>query len=385
MLGQRAVPDAHTVSATVAPLDVALLNPFFWPEVRRGSERLVHDLAVDLIALGARPQLITSHPGRPRGSVEDGFRITRNWRPPEPWRVRKFEPHLSHVPFSYASLMASGADVAHAFYPTDALAALRWSRKTGRPAVFSYMGHPVREMCATYRLRKTILEQVIGESDAIVALSRSAGDAMWRWFGVEPRIIYPGVDLDAFVPGEGRSEHPTVACAGAVDDGRKRIPLLLRAFSLVRDSRPHARLLLTRPSDPKLAQRLTDGHPGVELVPAERPVASVFREAWASGLTSYNEAFGLVLVESLACGTPVFGAREGGVREIVDSTEIGCLFEGDDERDVARSILEALELAEAPGTAAACRSRAEWFDTRSGARAHLALYDELVDARGSTR
>ena len=104
----------------------------------------------------------------------------------------------------------------------------------------------------------------------------------------------------------------------------------------------------------------------------------MFREAWASGLTSYNEAFGLVLVESLACGTPVFGSRDGGIPEIVDRPEVGRLFEGDDERDVARAILETLELAEEPGTAGGCRARAEDFDTLSGAIAYLDLYRSLT-------
>lgn len=360
-------------------LSIALMNPFFWPEVRRGSERHVHDLATDLVALGCRPHVITSHPGLPRQSVEDGFPVTRHWRPPEkPWAMRKVEPNLSHVPFSYGSLVRGDFDLAHAFYPTDALAGLRWARRTGRPAVFSYMGHPSRPMLATYRLRRAMLERVIGESDAVVTLSRSAHDALWRWFAVESRVIYPRVDLGAFTTGDGRAEQPTIACASAVDDARKRIPLLLRAFALVRKQRPQARLLLTRPGDQALARRLTDDNPGVELVPRERPVATVFREAWVSGLTSYNEAFGLVLVESLACGTPVFGAREGGVTEIVDSAEIGRLFDGDDEREVATAILETFELAEAPGTAAACRARAEKFDTASGAREHVELYEELT-------
>lgn len=362
-----------------AALSVALLNPFFWPEVRRGSERLIHDLAVDLLELGVRPQLITSHPGRPRTSVEDGFEITRNWRPPEkPWTIRKVEPNLSHVPFSYRSLKRGDSDLAHAFYPTDALAALRWSERTGRPSIFSYMGLPSRRVLTTFRLRKAILERVIGESACVTTLSRPARDAMWRWFGVESRIIYPGVDLEDFTPGEGRADVPTISCAGAVDDARKRIPLLLRAFALVRRDRPDARLLLTRPTDPEAARRLTDGNPGVELVPRERHVASVFRESWASGLTSYNEAFGLVLVESMACGTPVFGPDDGGPGEIIDSAQVGRTFGGDDEADVARAILETLDLAGDPGTAAACRARAEDFASAASARATLDLYEELV-------
>jgi glycosyltransferase involved in cell wall biosynthesis len=378
VLGQRSLPDADAVSAQAEGLSVALLNPFFWPEVRRGSERLLHDLAAELVALGHAPTLITSHRGAPARSNEDGFEIHRHWRPPEPWTIRRIEAQLSHVPFSYLSLVAGSYDVAHAAYPTDALAALRWARRTGRPAVFSYMGTPSRRVIASRRLRRSILERVTEESDAIVTLSGVARDAMWRWFAVESRVINPAVDLDAFRPGDGRAEAPTIACASAVDDARKRIPLLLRAFALVRRSRPDARLLLTRPARPDLERRLREENPGVELVPAERDVATVFREAWASGLTSYNEAFGLVLVESLACGTPVFGARDGGVPEIVDSPEVGRLFDGDDERDVAKAILETLELAEAPGTAAACRTRAEAFDSRSAGLAHLELYRELL-------
>jgi glycosyltransferase involved in cell wall biosynthesis len=358
-------------------LEVALLNPFFWPEVRRGAERVIHDLAVDLVELGSKPTLITSHRGLPRRSIEDGFTVTRHWRPPEPWTMRNIEPHLSHVPLSYLSLLAGDYDIAHAGYHTDALATLWWAARTGRPAVYSYHGHPTRRMIARKRLRRSILERVTGASDGIITSSRSARDALWRWFGVEARVIYPGVDLETFSPGDGRAEQPTIACAAAADDPRKRIGLLLRAFAIVRGTRPDARLLLTRPARKDLARSLTDGHPGVELVPPGQP-ETTFREAWATGLTSYNEAFGLVLVESLACGTPVFGERDAGIPEIVDSPAVGRLFEGDDDREVAKTILDTLELAEAPGTAAACRARAEVFDRRLAAVAHLDFYRELL-------
>jgi phosphatidylinositol alpha-mannosyltransferase len=366
------------VSASADSLSVALLNPFFWPEVRRGSERLVHDLAVDLLELGQRPHLVTSHRGLPTRSVEDGFPITRNWRPPEPWTLRNIEANLSYLPFSYRTLRKEQPDIAHAFYFTDALAAIRWARADGRPAIFSYMGKPNRQVLASRRQRKSILERVITEADAVTTLSKGAADAMWRWLGVESRIVYPGVDLDAFALGEGRAEEPTIACTGAVNDARKRIPLLLRAFARVRADRPEARLLLTRPADPQVEQRLLNDNPGLELVPIERPVVLLYQEAWCTGLTSYNEAFGLVLVESMACGTPVFAARDGGPAEIVDSPRVGSLFETDDERDVARAMHEALELAEDPGTAAACRARAEGFSTMASARVTLDLYRELL-------
>ena len=67
--------------------------------------------------------------------------MVRTWRPPSGrLRRRLYEDHLTHVPFSYLELARGDDDVAQALYPTDALAAARWTRRTGRPSVFSLMG-----------------------------------------------------------------------------------------------------------------------------------------------------------------------------------------------------------------------------------------------------
>ena len=98
-----------------------------------------------------------------------------------------------------------------------------------------------------------------------------------------------------------------------------------------------------------------------------------------SALTAYREAFGLVLVEALACGTPVVGADHGAVPEVVDRDGIGVLFEDGDERGVARALLEGFELAADAGTRARCRERAEGFSSARLAAEYEALYLELLD------
>ena len=368
-------------ATTTDPLRVALLTFGFWPEIQRGGERIVHELGVELLRLGHRPHVITSHPAPPARAIEDGIAITRHWRPPEvALRLRKIEQHLSHLPFSYLSLHAAHKDIAHAFFPTDALASAKWSERTGRPAIFTHTGIPRRDQLSNQRLRIKVLERATRASTAVTVLSKAARENMWRWLGVEARLVYPGVDLSAFELADMRAEQPTIACAAAVDDARKRIPLLLRAFRRVRRSHRSARLLLPRPSDPQLEAQLRTETDGLEFfAPDAQAVSRIFQEAWVSALTSYNEAFGLVLVESLACGTPVVGARDGGVPEIVDRPEIGRLFDGDDERVVARALLEALELAKDPGTASACRSRASEFSRESTARQYESLYLELLE------
>jgi glycosyltransferase involved in cell wall biosynthesis len=361
---------------------VALLNPCFFPEVRRGSERLIRELASGLVASGHSPTLITSHPGRPSVSVEHGLRVVRNWRPPDERLTRRLYPdYLTHVPFSYASLRRRRVDIANAFFPTDALAAVRWQEQVGRPVVFSYGGLPDRAVLADRRHKLRILERAVHGSDAVITSSRTAADAMRRWMGVEARPIYPGVDLDAFTTGGSRDPSPTIFCAASPDDARKRVALLVSAFEIVRRSRTDARLVLIRPRDPASIERHGLDVPGVEMIdPVSEPaeLAPHYRRAWVSALTAYREAFGLVLVESLACGTPVVGARHGAVPEVVDREGIGALFDGDEPEAVARALLEGLELSEDAGTGARCRARAEDFSTERLAHEYESLYLELL-------
>jgi glycosyltransferase involved in cell wall biosynthesis len=79
-----------------------------------------------------------------------------------------------------------------------------------------------------------------------------------------------------------------------------------------------------------------------------------------------EEAFGLVLVESLACGTPVFARSDGGGREIV-TPETGVLFDAD--ADLPGALERCLRLPRG----ATCRARAEQFPSRASAEAYVEL------------
>jgi glycosyltransferase involved in cell wall biosynthesis len=374
--------------AGTAGLRIALLSPCTWPEVRRGAERLVRDLAGGLIARGHRPRLITSHPGPPSRAVEDGLEVIRHWRPPAGRLARrKFEDHLTHLPFSWLSLLRGDDDVAHATYVTDAVVAARWSRRTGKPSIHAVLGAPDRRYLVRRRKRIALWVEACRDCDAVTVLSRAAAEALWRELGVEARVIPPGVDTAAFSPPEdpGRDERPTILCLSAIDDPMKRVDLLLEAFALVRRERPDARLLLDRPSDPALAARL-GARDGVELLPARAGQAELleaYRRAWVCALPSLGEAFGLVLAEALACGTPVVGSDAGGIPEVLGGREdVGRLFAGDEPQALATALLEALELAADPATRSRCRERAEELSLERSVAAYESLYRELLAARG---
>jgi glycosyltransferase involved in cell wall biosynthesis len=335
---------------------VALLNPVFWPEVRRGSERFARELADALRARGHEPRIVTSHRGLPRRDVEDGVEIVRVPRLPGARLDRRlYEHHLTHLPFTYLELRRHGADVAHALYPTDALAALRW----GGPTVFSYMGVPHRVALANRRLRKEIMVKAVHSADAVVALSEHAAEGFRRWLGVDPVVIAPPVDLDAFRPGPGRAETPTVLCSADRTQPRKRVDLLVEAVRRM----DGVRLVLDRKGPPL-------SEPFVELrdLDDRAALAQANREAHVAALPSWGEAFGMVLTEAMACGTPAVGPTE----ELFDRPGVGVAFTGEDPAELAA----ALERAMAEADPEACRARAGDFSAERCAAAYERLYDQ---------
>jgi glycosyltransferase involved in cell wall biosynthesis len=367
--------------AARSPLRVALLSPCFWPEVRRGSERFAYELASGLLAAGHRPRIITSHRGAPASTVENGVPIRRNWRPPDGmFRRLGFEHYLTHAPLAYGSLRRAHADVAQALFVSEALAAARWSQRTARPSVYSYMGIPNVPGLAYPRGRWRLTELAVRGCSAVTVLSRAAAAALRETLGVEARIIPPGVDTSAFRPLAERAERPTVICAADATAPRKRVDLLVRAFRIVRRSEPAARLVLSRPTNPGAAGRLTSAYPEAEVLDLDdrAALARAYAEAWVSALPSTGEAFGLVLAEALACGTPIVASDAGGLPELVDRPEVGRIFEGDEPEGLAQALLEAFELASRPATREACRERAREFSRERFIELHLGLYAELL-------
>ncbi|CAB4938245.1 unannotated protein [freshwater metagenome] len=386
--------DGRGTDGAGASLRPTLLNPVFWPEVRRGSERAVRSLADGLVARGHRPRLVTSYDGRlPRYDVEDGLGITRLPRVASRYLWRTVaDDHAAHHPLATPLLAADPGDLLHAFYPTDATLAVRAAaahhalgvvRPGGRdrrppvPVVLSVMGPPDRAWAVAVRGRLEGLVDAARAAQVVTTLSRFAQERVWRTFAVRSEIVPPPVDLDAFCldPATARHETPTILFASDPAGGAKRIGLLLDALALVRTRRPGTRLLVNRPVDGTLGRRLAavDGVGLVDLDDRE-VLADAYRRAWVTALPSTNEAFGLVVAESLACGTPGVAFAGEGPAEVLTGDDVGRIAPEPTPASLAAALLGALELAEDPATPARCRSAVRGLGVPEHTARTLELY-----------
>ena len=348
-------------------VSVALLHAHDLSEVRRGTERLVADLARRLTERGRRVMVISAHDGPATTKVRDGVPVILNRRPPGFGPLRRHE--LTHWPLSLRTLLCEGhVEVAHAFHPSDALAALAWGRRRDRPVVFTVPAYPPQDPGP---LRRRVLKPVFERSSAVVAPTNSVADAIRSAFpGAHVVVIAPGVDTERFTPGGGRSETPMLFCAAHLLEPRKRVADLVRVFGQAREAIPDARLVLADPHPGRDLPEWTRD-PGVELRPmhGDADLMAAYREAWCTVLPAVREPFGLVLSESMACGTPVLGADDGGIPEVIGGPPAGRVVDPEDDEAWVAALREVLAAPPSGEDAGRARARAE----------ELSL-DECVDA-----
>jgi glycosyltransferase involved in cell wall biosynthesis len=357
-------------------LRIALVHPFAWPDVRRGGERYFHELTAYLRGQGHLVDTIAGTEAAPHATIVTGGVDRRVHQLPKVVRgnVRLREAETFGVR-AYPSLLRHRYDVVHALVPSAAIAA----KLAGHRTVFTLLGHPTPELLARRPAQRRLLRATFRLADAVTALSSHVADDIERTLGRAPVIVPPGVDLGAFSP-QPRAEPPTILFASALRP-EKGVDVLLRAFATVAAIRPDVRLLLCGPGDSRWAfdaagasvdpvrERIDDIGPGL---PDELPAR--YARAHVTVLPSRNEAFGLVLAESLASGTPIVGCYGGGADDIV-TPEVGRLTAHGDADGLAVALLEALELAADEATARRCVARAEtWsWDTAVGP-AHERVY-----------
>lgn len=348
-----------------------MTHPYFWPYVCRGAEREIHDLGARLAGRGHRVGLWT---GRPTGLTArrdvDGIDV-RYVRTPLPAVVarRGVTREIAFGAVAAAGAAFSAADVVLSFLYADAYGASlarRLPGRRGRPLVLKLTGSVSRAWLDQQgeRLERALLRRALDAADEVWVNSRYVANAMADW-GRPMSVVPAGLDPDVFAPSGPRAPEPEVLCTAAPAEPRKRVADLVAAWPAVREALPGATLLLAQEADAAMRSSLLGLVPGehrssVRFVGRldDRALVRAYGRAWVTVAPAVHEALGLATLESLACGTPVAGARSGATPELLAEPGTGALFTPGDTTDLAAAVASAAGLVHEAATPDACRGAA---------------------------
>jgi glycosyltransferase involved in cell wall biosynthesis len=268
--------------------------------------------------------------------------------------------------------------------------ALALARRQGLPTVLTRHSMLAMKPPLVRPLLKGLVRGLLGSADGVVAVSEACAREI-RLKRQATRVIPNGVDIEAFRPlPEARQRVRSELGLGAEDIvigniGRlhvnKGILMLLDVFEQIRGQNPRLKLLLAGPGPlrARIADRTRAYSQQVRLLeplPYDR-VPSVLNAIDVFALASFGEAFGISLLEAMACGVPGIALDRWGVRDLVVSGKTGYLVPDAGE---FRMRLEALSadagLRRRMGQAA--RVRAERFSWQGVTEQTVSFYRELM-------
>ena len=289
---------------------------------------------------------------------------------------------------SFLRLRASGLKIelidAHYFYP-DGVAAAWLAREFNLPLTITARGTDINLIPEFDRPRRLVLEAA-ESAGAVITVCQALKDRMIE-LGAEAgkiTVLRNGVDLEAFrvkdrnvLRAKRGLEGFVLASVGLLIE-RKGHHFVIEALADL----PDATLLIAgtgpeRQNLEALAARLGVNNRVQFLGNLDRDaLCEVYNCADALVLASSREGWANVLLEAMACGTPVLGTNVWGTPEVIARPEAGLLLKNRD----AKSIVEAAgELRRALPDRSATRRYAEQFDWQSTTDGQLAIFRALVD------
>jgi glycosyltransferase involved in cell wall biosynthesis len=272
---------------------------------------------------------------------------------------------------------------AHYFYP-DGVAAVWLGRRFHLPVVVTARGSDVTQL-PNYPIPRRLLRQAIQTADGLIAVSAALKTALVGLGADAARVevLRNGVDTALFHPMDRNAarsrlglSRPTLISVGLLVE-RKGHHRVIEAMRLLPD---HELLILGEGGERARLEGLIDRHglgDRVRLL-GSRPHAELpffYSAADALVLASSREGWANVLLEAMACGTPVVASPIPGNPEVVRSPEAGMIAPENSPDGIAAGVRA---LFAAPRDRVATRAYAERFGWAATTEGQLALFRRVL-------
>jgi glycosyltransferase involved in cell wall biosynthesis len=339
----------------IGPLKVGLIAPPWAavpPPAYGGTEAVVSELAVGLSAAGHDVILYAA------GDSTAPVPLVRATASAAWDRIGQGDVEMPHVMRGYEAL--AGCDIIH----DHTLLGPAWALASGYDRVVTTCHGPFGgELSAIYaRYAKRM---------PVVAISR---DQARRAPEVTvDRVIHHGLDPAAYPVGDGDGDYLLFLGRMTADKGVRQAVLAARLAGqrllVAAKAREDSEQAYFRE---QIEPLLDDDVEFIGEVGGKDKLALLGSASALLNPIQWPEPFGMVMIEAMACGTPVITCPNGAAPEIVEDGVTGYLCNGTNE--LVRAIGDADALSRQ-----ACREAViERFSTARMVNDHLALYHELV-------
>jgi len=275
---------------------------------------------------------------------------------------------------------------AHYFYP-DGVAAALLAREFGLPFVVTARGTDIN-LIPQHAIPRRMIQWAAGRAAGLVTVCQALKDSLVELDVPAERVVVlrNGVDLEQFQPqprAEARAAlglvRPTLLSVGGLIE-RKGNHVTVAALREL----PGYDLLLAGEGEERGALERQARDLGVaDRVRflgrvAHGELARIYSAADALVLASSREGWANVLLEAMACGTPVVATDVWGTPEVVTERAAGVLMA---ERAPAALAAAVRDLFAAPPDRAATRAYAERFSWDPTTEGQLELFERILAAQ----
>src|SRR5271169_2211156 len=233
-----------------------------------------------------------------------------------------------------------------------------------------------RVLVVTYPVLRTALEKINGR----IAVSEAARNTLVEHIGGDAVVIPNGVATRRYRKAEPLPGWPGPGgFLGRLDESRKGLAVLLKAFEILGPGRRGLRLLVAGPTADaeevlyRVPAGLRDRVALLGQVSEDDKIRVLHSVDVFCSPNTGGESFGIVTAEAMAAGLPVVASDIEAFRELLDGGQAGELFTVGDPVDLARAAGQLLDDAD---------RRAE---LSAAALAAVAQYDWSVVARDVLR
>lgn len=240
-----------------------------------------------------------------------------------------------------------------------------------RHGVIAAQLYSVMEIVGLRLANRIVLLDELTREDFLRTKPRNAAKTVLGWSGVDLEMFVPS-SREAARAALGIPEEPTIAFVGRLAP-EKNLSLLVDSCRMI----PDAQLIIAGDGPARTMLRSSSRtRPNLFLLgPVDHAkVADVMNAADVLALPSQREALPVVILEALACGTPVVATRVGAVSELIQDGRNGFVADATQDAFAARL---RLALARSATMRETCRQTAQRYGWGRVAKKMLELYKEV--------